>query len=79
MMNQNDRADSVLEEGLRLPIGFLNTQIDSSNVAGAYKNVAVSYHMMGKKEKSIKILAKAFEFTPMDKGILDLIKQYQEE
>ena len=79
MMDQKDKADSVLEEGMRLPIGFFITQIDSSNVASAYKNAALLYHKMGKKEKSIQILAKAIEFTPMDKGILDLIKKYQEE
>ncbi len=79
LMGNKNKVDSILEEALKLPVGYVYTQMDSIGISTSIKGIATIYHIMGEKEMAIKTLAKALEFTPMDKGILDLIKEYQEE
>jgi tetratricopeptide (TPR) repeat protein len=79
-MGKKDKADSVLEAAMQLPIGSMYyPAIDSINIAGSYKNVAIQYHSMDEKEKAIKALAEALKFSPRDKDLVSLIKQYQGE
>ena len=78
-MGNKNKVDSILEEALKLPVGYVYTQMDSMGVATSIKGIATLYHIAGEKDMAIKTLAKALEFTPMDKGILDLIKEYQGE
>lgn len=79
-MGKKDKADSVLEAAMQLPIGSMYyPAIDSINIAGSYKNVAIQYHAMDENEKAIIALAEALKFNPKDKELVGLINQYQEE